>query len=278
MVVAYTRRVGQFAKRKSVEAFLRPLAWLYVALMALIYLLGIGTGLQFGRTVALWLVPAGSAVAVVGTWGMMRGMDRLLERFSRRRLALLRGAEAEAYASVLLRDGLGDDWHLWDNLKLDATSDIDHVLIGPGGLFVVSTKSQRGRFILNGPNGPEMNGRPVDWCSDVTRQAMRLKDQLAVVEPARQPWVRAILCLPFAHIEPRDARTGRATRGQVWVVNEDDLIAAVEEWPEKAHRLAKPARARWTAAVRRLNLNQVPDTRTRDDRRDAFGDGGDHVK
>src|SRR5690606_18039059 len=165
----------------------------------------------------------------------------------------LRGGEAEAYVSMQLRDNLGDEWELWDNVMLDAMSDIDHVLIGPAGLFVISTKSQRGRFILNGANGPELNGEPKDWCNDVTRQAMRLRDKITVVErDGPPPWIQTILCLPFAHIEPRDPSTHRATCGTVWVVNEDDLIAAVEDWSERKNQLSTTARTRWAAAVGQL--------------------------
>jgi len=62
--------------------------------------------------------------------------------------------------SLLLRDSLPDSWQLWDNLMLDSNSDIDHVLVGPNGIFIVSTKSQRGLLSVESA-APTMNGRPV---------------------------------------------------------------------------------------------------------------------
>lgn len=90
-----------------------------------------------------------------------------------------------------------------------------------------------------------------------------LRDQISVVErgaatPA-PPWNQTILCLPFGHIEPRDAKTHRTTCGTVWVVNEDDLISALEDWPERKNRLATPARTRWTGAVGRLAISAKND-------------------
>ena len=86
---------------------------------------------------------------------------------------------------------------------------------------------------------------------------MRLRDQLAVIEPAAAPWVQAVLCLPFAHVTPPHGRA--ACRG-VWVVNEDDLVEAVQDRADKRRRLSKPEQSRWTAAVAHLAGRQAAGT------------------
>ncbi len=37
--------------------------------------------------------------------------------------------------------------------------------------------------------------------------------------------------------------------GTVWVVNEDDLLSAVVDWPELGNRLAELVRTQWAGAV-----------------------------
>lgn len=159
-----------------------------------------------------------------------------------------------------LRDALkGDDrWHLFDNLMLDSNSDIDHVLLGPAGLFVISTKSQRGWFQSRDKRGGcTMNGQPVDWPQDATRQALRLKDQLAVLEPAKQPWIQAVLALPFAHIETAATAHDVPATGPCWVVHEDNLLDHLCPEPiPKTRKLAKPEIKRWANALNQLYERQ----------------------
>ena len=127
----------------------------------------------------------------------------------------MRGGQAEGFVSWLLTD-LGPDYHLFDNLSLgEGAEDIDHILIGPTGLFAVSTKGHRGTLRV-GPDGAiTMNGRPRPWARDVTRQVMRLRSQLEVVTRTKLPWVQAVLAAPQAHIEtpgPRPRRPAEPPR------------------------------------------------------------------
>ncbi len=55
-----------------------------------------------------------------------------------------RGAAGERKVGAIL-DGLGPDWHALHGVYL-GHGDIDHVLVGPGGVFTVETKSHRGRI------------------------------------------------------------------------------------------------------------------------------------
>lgn len=55
-----------------------------------------------------------------------------------------RGAAGERKVGAIL-DGLGPDWHALHGVWL-GRGDIDHVLVGPGGVFTVETKSHRGRI------------------------------------------------------------------------------------------------------------------------------------
>jgi hypothetical protein len=54
----------------------------------------------------------------------------------------IRGAEAERKVGAIL-EALGPDWHVLHGVWL-GRGDIDHVLVGPGGLFTIETKSHGG--------------------------------------------------------------------------------------------------------------------------------------
>jgi hypothetical protein len=55
-----------------------------------------------------------------------------------------RGAEGERKVGAIL-ENLSPDWHVLHGVWL-GRGDIDHVLVGPGGVFTVETKSNRGQI------------------------------------------------------------------------------------------------------------------------------------
>ena len=112
--------------------------------------------------------------------------------------------------------------------KLESSSDIDHVLLGPGGLYCISTKSQRGHF-RGTADGLLHNGQPCGFAKQAIGQAMNLKDRLAAMLGSDVPWIQPVLAVPFGFIE------GDACGGKVWVVYQEDLKdrLAPEEGPKK---------------------------------------------
>ncbi len=247
---------------------------LIVVAMGMIFCCGgvVGFLLTSQVTGKIWLVPVAlGAVLLLGLVSRiaMKRFDAVLDATVRRRVSLIHGATAEVYVSCLLRDQLPDTWHLFDNLKLDDRSDIDHVLVGPGGFFVISTKSQRGWFRLP-PKETQatFNGEPNGWASDATRQALRLRDQVAVVAPdLPAPWLQTIVALPFAHIDAPPALAPDGTRlnralpncsipgvGTCWVLNDDDLLGAIAPYPLPVSRKLNLADVdRWAAALQTLH-------------------------
>ena len=58
---------------------------------------------------------------------------------------LIQGAEGERNIGRELDLLVPDGWHALHNVSL-GRGDVDHVLIGPGGLFIIETKSHKGRI------------------------------------------------------------------------------------------------------------------------------------
>lgn len=273
VVNAYTPLVGQFSKRESIDAYARPLFWCYLIVLLCIAILAFFSGLFFGKYISPLLWCAIMMVMYFGGRIVIKMADQRMDAASKRRVELLRGGQAEVYVSMLFRDNLDDKWHLFDNLKLDANSDIDHVLVGPAGIFVISTKSQRGLF-QSGPQHnpphftpPHFNLQPTNWCQDAISQALRLRTILLVLidDPkATPPWIQAVLALPFAHIDTssRDPETDAPTHGKCWVLHEDNLIDYImpdntsgNDIP-KSRRLNKREIDRWVTVLKTLQRKQ----------------------
>jgi hypothetical protein len=104
------------------------------------------------------------AHAVMEKLASMRGTDDIRElplgiiKISKDALNWLRGARGELEMAAKLRR-LGDEWTVLHSVPVgDKGSDIDHVVIGPSGVFVINTKRLvearvwvgRGAFLVNG--------------------------------------------------------------------------------------------------------------------------------
>ena len=128
------RTAGRYARtriRERRRAFLRRHWWrLAVAAVAMLALV---TG------VAWWAldVDAGTAVAVAGLvvgTAFTVGRDQLDGTYS-----LVGGRDAERWTSRALRRALGRDWRIVDWISFEH-HDVDHVVVGPGGVHVVESK------------------------------------------------------------------------------------------------------------------------------------------
>lgn len=275
MVIAHTAKAGQYAKAESSHVYERTNLVIFTVTTFLMLVMGVLIGLSF---ITPWLVVVALPLMGLGVYVFSRLNQRMtayIDDAASERLKWLRGGQAEAYVSMTLRRGLrgNDRYHLFDNLKLDPNSDLDHVLIGPSGLYVISTKSHRGHFQLqHGQSRPTFNNQPIepkDWARDAVQQALRLRDALphyADDPKAPVPWVQAVLCLPFAHIDTPQGPTGVPSAGKCWVLHEDNLIdhVAPDANGEPVAKFSGGSKLRkaeidhWVAALQRLSMRHTP--------------------
>jgi Nuclease-related domain len=175
-------------------AWTRTLPWRVAAI------LGISSG---GGVLGSLLAPRlglvlGAVAAVAAGWGL---------RFkpSPDAVAWRRGAAGERRTARLL-DPL--QWHGWvvlhDLAVPGSRANVDHLVIGPGGVFVIDSKDYRGRLQLDG-SGRLWHGRyslsatllAVDFEAD--RAAQALVDPEVVVVPivavhgAQVPWGKVVV-------------------------------------------------------------------------------------
>jgi hypothetical protein len=116
--------------------------------------LGIGiTGMVLGRLVALrFALVVGALVAVAAGWG-------LRFRPSPDAIAWRRGAVGERHSARILAGLERQGWAVLHDLAVPGSrANLDHLVIGPGGVFVVDSKQYRGRLQVD-PTGRLWHGR-----------------------------------------------------------------------------------------------------------------------
>jgi eukaryotic-like serine/threonine-protein kinase len=88
------------------------------------------------------------------------------------------GWQSKKEVATLLSRTLSDDYYLLNNLYLrDGGGDIDHIVLGSNGIFVLETKNWKGRIFCNGDEWRQtgkrnFSGRP---SRQVKRKAAKIK-------------------------------------------------------------------------------------------------------
>jgi hypothetical protein len=88
------------------------------------------------------------------------------------------GASGEAWTSDVLRELGRDGWRLVNNVTLTNRGDIDHVLVGPGGVLVVESKWSANRWPVNGHGARFMESQKMNAAEQVGRNAKDVVDWL----------------------------------------------------------------------------------------------------
>jgi len=124
------RPAGEYAQRRADQLRLRLLLAVAgsFAVTAVAFLALGGHGL---------LLVGIEAVALAAMLLAVRVIEPIADRWGR-------GAGGERKVGAIL-EGLGPEWNVLHGVWL-GRGDIDHILVGPGGIFTVETKSHRGRI------------------------------------------------------------------------------------------------------------------------------------
>ncbi len=126
------RVAGQHARSQARTLALRALALGCFALLALLVALA---GLRGWPLVAVELAVIAAIVVA----------SRVIEpRFDR----WLQGAQGEEHVGEILDGLLDQGWYVTHDVSL-GRGNIDHVVVGPAGIFAIETKSNRGRISID---------------------------------------------------------------------------------------------------------------------------------
>lgn len=131
---AALRLPGQHAFSRVNELSARVLAVICGALLAMLAAWGV-----FG------LGGLSLAVVALAAIGVMTTVDR---RFSPQADRWLQGAEGEREVAAVLAQLEADGWQALHDVSL-GRGNVDHILVGPGGIFTIETKSNRGRVSVD---------------------------------------------------------------------------------------------------------------------------------
>jgi Nuclease-related domain len=224
------------ARAAEWAAWIRTMPWRVAVILGL----GVGGGV-LGSLLAprLGLILGGLAAMAAG-WG-------LRSRPSPDALAWRRGAAGERRTARLLGPLERHGWAVLHDLAVpDSRANLDHLVIGPGGVFVIDSKQYRGRLQLD-PSGRLWHGR---YPLALALRAVSFEaDQAARVLPDS-----GVVVVPIVAVHGAQVPWGKVVMNGVPVVPARRLPSMLRQLPaalgpEGVAKLAGEARLRFRAAA-----------------------------
>lgn len=213
-----------------------------MAILLCIPLLSVFTGAKFDLSVVVVLVIS-FVVALVGFW-IIRP---ILDDISNYRL----GLQGEQVVGQALTELLAKGYRVYHDLQFDGFN-IDHVLVGPAGVYCIETKARSKsdkadghKVIYDGrtlqfPNGEE------SWGLEQAVQNAKFLSQWLAKSSAEKVMVHPVLVLPGWFID-------RKTMGQVHVLNHKQigqiLPDEVNLTPDQIQRIAHQLQQKSTVTL-----------------------------
>lgn len=223
---------GDAARRRGLRRVLVPVACFGVVF-------GFGVGLAVGGVGALpwWGGVAVLALAFAGFLAYCRRQPTLVYGY-------FKGARGEEMVAGELAH-LPASWTILNGVLLPDGRDVDHVAVGPQGIFVIETKHWSGEVSVAGAQ-ILANGRPLE--RSPVEQVRRAVNAVARAAEVRPDALHGVLC--FAGPQFADAPTHA---DEVFVCSYLDLVSAISLGPAV---LDAAAVARCVARLGALTLTE----------------------
>jgi hypothetical protein len=215
------RYVSQVAARQSLELTVR------LAVSAAVF--GLVEGVALSSVVPLgqlsgWIRTVVAALTIAGMWLLVKWTLRKLGDLNKEREAMRRGATGEFQVGDILSN-LPDNFFVVNDLATPF-GNLDHIVIGPTGVFILDAKNWRGVVSAAGNGELLLNGKVTD--KPVVRRLvgrmMGIREKVLKLAAGPDPYYQAVLVFTAARV---DAKWG-ATRN-VHCVRGDQLHEYIVE-------------------------------------------------
>jgi hypothetical protein len=134
-------------------------------------------------------------------------LKRHLEQLETERINFRKGAVGEAIVGYVL-ENFPDDFRIIHDLATPH-GNIDHVVIGPTGVYVIDAKNWRGIVSSDGNGGLLLNGKPTDKpeAKNLARMIMNMKEKVKTLCDL-DPYVQGVIAFPSAYVDAKWGTTG----------------------------------------------------------------------
>jgi hypothetical protein len=139
------------------------------------------------------------------------------------------GALGERRVGKLLQQ-LGSEWTVLNSVPVgSSTSDIDHIVIGPGGVFTMNTKNHSGATVWVRGHGLMVNGQKQRYLAHTTHEAQRAAKKLSQATGIRVPVTGVLAFVGLKKLDIREAPHAEGVGIALW--HERELVKRLTNSP-----------------------------------------------
>ncbi|HWQ91026.1 MAG TPA: nuclease-related domain-containing protein [Clostridia bacterium] len=216
---------GGYVEAEAVRRRRRLLSLALAGIGALGVLWGLTVGLALPRgQLSVWFVLGNSGVALLGIAAIGKWTLPKLDEIERGRLSMKRGAQGEGCVAAEL-ERLPAAFRVFHDVPTPS-GNLDHVVVGPTGVFVLDAKNWRGIVSPDGKGELLLNGKALDkaYVRQFVGRVMGVREQVKVLAPGMDPYFKAVFVFTAAKVDAGWGKTGSAH-----CMREDQLIDYITE-------------------------------------------------
>ena len=215
---------GRYASQEEIKKFRQY----YLVIIGVIAILGVVLGylLCLELQIRKFSSVASSAAVLILLciiWLVERFGFRKLEEIEKKRAAMRKGAAGENIVAQKLKD-FPEDFCIINGLTTPF-GDLDHVVVGPTGVYILDTKNWKGVVAADGKGELLLNGKMTDkpMVKPFVIRMMNVKEKIKMLCNL-DAYFKAVLVFPIARIDARWGETGKAN-----CIREDQLWSYIVE-------------------------------------------------
>ncbi len=162
-------------------------------------------------------------------WLVPKLTFRRMDELAKERESMRKGAAGEKSVAHTLSK-LPDEFRVLNDVQTP-TGNLDHVVVGPTGVFVVETKNWRGIVGADGKGELTWNGKALKtaYVKKFVGRVTGTRERVEVLAPGVVSFFRALMVFTSAWVDAKFGTTGRA-----YCIRDDRLVKhIVDNKPEK---------------------------------------------
>jgi hypothetical protein len=244
---------ARYVTKQSIKKYQWQFLTIFLAAYFFALVLGFFLGFDFNKhpylRIAILIFFLGIAVIARSL------INRVIDNLEKKRIDFRKGATGEALVGYILA-GFPDAYRIIPGVET-SFGDIDHVVVGPTGVYAVDTKNWRGIVTADDQGELLLNGRPTKKpaIGNLTRSIMTTKKKIKV-RSALDPYVRGVLAFLSARVE---AKWG--TTGSVHCITDEQLYDYIVEKKKRLTKKEIASISQAFLAVARKDKDFAPDSK-----------------
>ena len=192
---------ARYVTGQSLKKYKRQFIAIFLVSFFLALVIGIWLGLSLNKHSYVWSAISIFIIALIFVL-TIRFADSVTDKLEKERIKFRKGAVGEELVGYILK-GLSDDYTVIYGIET-SFGDIDHVVVGPSGVYAIDTKNWRGVITADSKGELLLNGKPPDKPAirNLTRTIMTVKDKIKV-HSTLNPYIYGLLVFPAARVETK---------------------------------------------------------------------------